>query len=779
MGNDSDTKISINKEINKHKETVEEFKSNQENYKKLFNNLNGMIYRGRMLKNKWMLEILNDFTHDLTGYDMDSFISGKLNWFAIIHPDDINRVSEKSQSLTKVCSNVDLEYRILKKDGNIAWITDIVSSFFKNGKFDYIDGIMFDITDRKKNEERMNYAEKIAKVGSWDWDIKTEKLWWSDETFLTYGFKAQEFEPSYKIFEKVIHPDDKDFVNKSVNDSLEKHVPYNIENRIILPNGEVKWINSQGKVTKDTNGFPIKFSGVQVDITERKEAEIKLSESENQFQRLFNNLGDMIFVGDINNGAIIDANEQASIELGYTRQELLSMTIYDIDMEASKHSHKSFFWDKLNYDDKVKFEGMHKRKDGTSFPVEVNITLIDLDKRYLLGVIRNIKARKDAEKDKTAIQKQIFQSSKLASLGELSAGVGHEINNPLGIIMGHLERIDSKFAKFNPELKRHSTIINAASERIRKIVDGLRTFAGGNRKKNEIVNIHTSILSTINFVETIYKKENIIIETTFRADNYLFIGDRGKLQQVMLNLFTNSKDAMKGKAGILRIGTSNNGNTILINISDNGCGIKNENKDRIFDSFFTTKPVGSGTGLGLGLSISHSIVEEFGGKINVVSEFGIGTTFSVELPVLPEKGQPLEEEEEEEEEEEKLQGKVLIVEDEVDYRDFMCEDLVELGLDVDEADDGDTGLEKIKTNRYDYIITDLKMPRVSGDVLIKETRKLGGNEKIIVITGGFISDYTDEQRRMIRELADGFIKKPFSKKDTYRILKNCSSDKKP
>ena len=385
-----------------------------------------------------------------------------------------------------------------------------------------------------------------------------------------------------------------------------------------------------------------------------------------------------------------------------------------------------------------------------------------------------IAERKKAEKEKTDMQKQIFQTSKLASIGELAAGVGHEINNPLAIIFGYMEKISNKYRKEIPDLIEPIDIVLNSTERIKKIVDGLRTFARMDTEHIQTVNVHKTINDSISLIETIYKQENIIIENLYKADKSEIKGNIGKLQQVIMNLFSNAKDALSQRGGTIKIETRNKRNKVILKFSDDGVGIKKEDLDRIFDTFFTTKEVGKGTGLGLG--ISHSIIEGMNGKIEVDSEYGIGTEFTITLPIAG-KAKLLEEEEEEEEEVMKLKGKILVVDDEDVFRALVCDNLKDLGLEVDDADEGDTALEKIKKNKYDYIITDLKMPRMGGDVLIQEARKLGGKEKIIVITGGIVTDYTSEQRYALRKLSDGYLKKPFKNEEIYAALKNAGNEK--
>jgi len=386
------------------------------------------------------------------------------------------------------------------------------------------------------------------------------------------------------------------------------------------------------------------------------------------------------------------------------------------------------------------------------------------DTPVLRIVVSDITVRKRIENEKDELQKQIFNSSKLASLGVLVAGIGHEINNPLAIIYAYLELIMQ--AQIPLELAEPLKIIFQSVERIDKIVDGLKAYAKIDVENVDEVDVHKIISDIINLVQVVYKHENITIENICNAKKYFIKGHTGRLQQVILNLFSNAKDALIPKGGIIRIETKNEGDKIIINFTDNGTGIQKQDINRIFDAFFTTKEVGKGTGLGLG--IVHSILKNMDGDITVDSKPGVGTCFTITLLTVQKNVSHIIEDEKSITK--KLHGRALVVEDEIHIRTVLCNYLKGFGLEVDEASDGKAALEIIKENIYSYIITDLKMPNISGDILIKEVRNLGRKDRIIVITGDILTDYTIEQRNVVTKLSDGFLMKPFRKDDLYAAL---------
>jgi two-component system NtrC family sensor kinase len=226
-------------------------------------------------------------------------------------------------------------------------------------------------------------------------------------------------------------------------------------------------------------------------------------------------------------------------------------------------------------------------------------------------------------------QQQISQSEKLASIGRLSAGIAHEINNPLTGILTFSHLLKQKKSNNQEDIKDIEVIIRETS-RIRDIVRGLLDFARQTPFEKEFININDILHQVLNLIKSQKEFKPFIIRENYSGKIPNYFGDKNQLQQLFFNLIFNAGEAISND-GIIIIDTSFEDNMIVITIKDNGCGIKKENLDKIFDPFYTTKPVGKGTGLGL--SISHGIVEQHAGHIKCESEEGIGTTFSIFLPV--------------------------------------------------------------------------------------------------------------------------------------------------
>jgi C4-dicarboxylate-specific signal transduction histidine kinase len=261
--------------------------------------------------------------------------------------------------------------------------------------------------------------------------------------------------------------------------------------------------------------------------------------------------------------------------------------------------------------------------------------------KALLNLMEDLQEEKEklAESHKMQIELQAIasQSAKLASVGVLAAGVGHEINNPLAIATGYMARVKKDLVENNRGSKKildYIEKVEIANERVRKIVDGLRTFSRSDTDHLEAISLQEAVDQTVNLISEIYEKDGISIIREDSGLDLLTKGNLGKLQQIILNLIDNAKDATEGRESrkIYLSLKKNSKDTLIFSVRDNGEGISDEIRDKILDPFFTTKGVGNGTGMGLGIVVK--LLHELKGELVIDSEVEVGSTFSVILPLL-------------------------------------------------------------------------------------------------------------------------------------------------
>jgi signal transduction histidine kinase/ActR/RegA family two-component response regulator len=365
----------------------------------------------------------------------------------------------------------------------------------------------------------------------------------------------------------------------------------------------------------------------------------------------------------------------------------------------------------------------------------------------------------------------LLQSEKMALMGQVVAGIAHELNNPLTIVIGNVQLLMMR--EVNQRNLQSLSRIRDGAERASKIVKNLLTFARQEKPERKPTDINAVLRKTLELRAYELKVSNIEVSTEFALELPETMADPHQLQQVFLNLIVNAEHAMltsHGK-GLLRLSTRAEGGKILIFFSDDGPGIPKENIRRVFEPFFTTKAVGKGTGLGL--SICQGIVDEHGGRIDVESTIGRGATFVIELPVLRWIPDPIPVST-------TVQGriptvtrkKILVVEDELQIRQLFEEVLRAQGHDVDTANNGRVALELVDKTNYDLIISDVKMPEVSGPDFYAALQRKGTalERRVIFVTGDLMNP---ETLQFIESTGRAWLGKPFDIDSITRTISDC------
>lgn len=377
--------------------------------------------------------------------------------------------------------------------------------------------------------------------------------------------------------------------------------------------------------------------------------------------------------------------------------------------------------------------------------------------------------KKQMELEQIELKAQLFHSSKLAELGTFAAGIAHEINNPMALISGHVEIItkNCKSICLKDNFDRLNKIRSTINRTI-EIIYGLRTYARRDIEIIENIDVHACINETLSLAESIFEVRSIQIKKNLHAENFWTKACVGKIQQVIMNLVGNAKDALADTSeGIIEVSTYNIEHGLCLKISDNGPGIPEHILARIFDPFFTTK--GPEKGTGLGLSICKKIIESFNGQLNVESSTGHGAAFVITLPVIENVTVKKEIVQDDPDEEFQISGNALVVDDNGGMRELLAYYLASMGLNVHEAEDGEKALEKIMEMPFDYVVTDMQMPKMNGEELLHKIKtEVSADIKVLVVTG----DIGDQCFKKMSP--DGYIYKPFLKIDlinSFKLLK--------
>ncbi len=381
-----------------------------------------------------------------------------------------------------------------------------------------------------------------------------------------------------------------------------------------------------------------------------------------------------------------------------------------------------------------------------------------------LSIVDDITAQIQNEKQRSELEARLRQSQKMEAIGQLSGGIAHDFNNIITIIQGNISMIQNT-ALEPADARECASQIARAAERAAGLTRQLLTFA----RKQQMQPIQLDLNETVAQITRMLQRilgEDITLRTEYAPALPLIHADIGMIEQIILNLAVNARDAMSG-GGKLTLRTSSRENTVRLQVTDNGCGISPELLPRIFEPFFTTKEVGKGTGLGL--ATVYGIVQQHHGKIDVQSEPGKGTTFTVSFPVS---GQAKNSEDNNEAGYNLPSGyeTILLVEDEYPVRSFVRDLLQRCGYTVLEAGSGPAALKiwQIHRDRIALLLTDIIMPENLNGIDLGRRLVADKPRLKVIYTSGYTGNLED---RHSRELVEGsnFIRKPF-KPDTLATL---------
>ncbi len=444
--------------------------------------------------------------------------------------------------------------------------------------------------------EKLNKAQAIAKLGSWRLDIQNNHLEWSDEIFSIFEIDKNKFEASYEYFINTIHPEDRDMVNNAYAKSIIDKKPYEITHRLVSPEGKIKWVHEKCDTSFDKNGEALVSIGTIQDITDKYL-------SEQKYKTLLNLASDAILI--LNNEAkIIESNKQAREYLGYTKQELSTLSIYDLDKNFTKDDHEKVI--KLLNDKPISLERIHTRKDQTTYIAQITAIKIKLDnKDYIYTSTRDI----------TNI-KQMEDQQRLASMGEMIGNIAHQWRQPLNVISTSASGLKFKH-EFIGDLDKDTLYSNLdkiveQTKYLSQTIDDFRGFIKEDKTYTDI-SVKDVLNSSLNLVSATLKNNFINLKLQIE-DDLIIYGNKNELQQAIINILNNATDFLK--ANIKRdddkfifINTKKISKSELeLKILDTAGGIEEKNLKKIFDPYFTTKHKSVGTGLGL--SMCDKIIRE-------------------------------------------------------------------------------------------------------------------------------------------------------------------------
>ncbi|NTW52573.1 MAG: PAS domain S-box protein [Chlorobiaceae bacterium] len=842
-------------------------------------------------------------------------------WASTIHPEDRESVINAGIEATNSKTDLYVEYRVCYPDGSIHWLMSRGKPFCDiNGRVVRFIGTIIDITERKLMEEdlrisreRMNFILDNSHVGLWDLNLQEYSAQCTLEHARLFGYDTIRTEWSLEIFLNHVIEDDRDWVKKSITDSIDKHENYAFECRINRVDGELRWISVAGAFQSDSNDDSRFISGIVQDITERKVAEEALEASERKFRSIAEQISDMVFITD-QYGITNYVSPAVETIAGYTIEEVIGRPfiefIYEEDIEKAFNSfqeglksrqsedvlelryikkdgsifyaeihvqyylHQGFIgyvglirditarksyeqelieskqflkniYDEVNYsifvvdvlpDGSYQFKGINPLHEsltgikseqingmkpeqflppevaesvvshyddciraGKSIQYEESLPFKGEDSLWetvlnpvrdengsvfrIIGTSINITERRKIEESRAKLEDQLLQSQKMEMVGRLAGGIAHDFNNMLTVILGHSEMA---IEQMDPSLTAYADFdaIRQAATHSADLTRQLLAFARKQIVVPEIIELNTTVAEMLPMLRRLIG-DNITLEWTPGCRNSHIKIDPSQIDQILVNLCVNARDAINGNGRITIESSSYTVHNIAteagrseevsrtyvtLSVRDDGHGIDQNDISHIFEPFFTTKESGKGTGLGL--SIVYGIVKQNDGNIDCESQEGKGTKFTIHLPLYR---MPASRDSDVQAEQSIQKGyqTIMLVEDEPSILK-LCKIILERnGYNVIAFCKSTDAIREAEAYRgtIDLLVTDVMMPEMNGSELSGKLLATRPDLKVL-----FISGYTDDviSQNSIFEAGFNFIQKPFQPKalitTVYNIL---------
>jgi PAS domain S-box-containing protein len=496
-----------------------------------------------------------------------------------------------------------------------------------------------------------------------------------------------------------------------------------------------------------------------------------------RFRTIFDSLNDVVLILDPSTGTILDANLKTIELYGWTSAQVAHKTLGDLSSGVPPYTQADALgWmAKARAGEALTFEWQARTSDGGIRWVEVSMRRGQIDgQERLLVSVRNIEARKKAERDRAVLEARLRQAEKMDAIGHLAGGVAHDFNNQLTGIMGYAELLASAIE--DPELASYAAHIARASRRSADLTRQLLAFARRGNYQEVAVDVHALLGEVVALLERSLDKR-ITIHQELAAGSHVVMGDPSQLQNALLNLGINARDAMPDggaltiRTSVASAGASTTERHLRVVVSDTGTGMSEETLKRIFEPFFTTKAPGKGTGMGL--ASVYGAVQIHKGTISVESALGRGTTFQIDLPLSDQQGAG----------QAVGQGprsvslagrRALVIDDERDVREVIRTVLARAGCRVETFADGPEAIAAFAAwwREIDVVILDMVMPKMGGQGVFRELRRIDPRARVVLLSGHSLDG---EAQSLLDEGAEAFVAKPFHAEALLEQVDACAS----
>ncbi|MBI4964283.1 MAG: PAS domain S-box protein [Desulfomonile tiedjei] len=772
--------IELTEDITDRKRAEEALRLSEERYRRLFEDAPLMYVITRNERGVPLISDCNELFLNSVGYTRKAVLGQPLADF--YSPESRTELLERGGYTRALAGEFFIgERQLLTHDGRlIPALLYTATEMDPSGQVIGTRAMFVDITGRKKaegkmqdSEERLRLTLEAAQIGIWDWDVKNDQ-WYASPTYHSMlGYEPETGLADRRKWLDRVHPDDRAQVKERIQEVLTRDFKeYQYEARLQHADGTYRWQQVRGfGIKRDENGKVTRMLGIRMDITERKQAEEARRESDKRYRTLFEESRDGVYFV-LRDGEIMDVNPSFLEIFGYTREELIGKDIRALYVDPA---------DRLKFQEEIEKKGFvkdyavkYRKRDGAEMDCLLTSSVYHREDGSIAGyrgIVRDVT-------DQKKLQRELLQAQKMESIGTLAGGIAHDFNNLLTVVLGFSELLligkdqrDPSYA----DLQRIKHAATSGADLVKRILAFSRKADFNPRP----LNLNHEIEQAKQLLTRTVPK---MIEVELALSNGLppVIADPTQVEQVLMNLAVNARDAMPdgGKLTIvtrlvaldeeycgLHLGAKP-GNYVMLSVSDTGHGMDQETLNHIFEPFYTTKASGEGTGLGL--AMVYGMVKQHGGYIICNSEPGMGTTFNIYLPVIPNEAKS------ENATETRILSRgtetILLVDDEEMVRDLGKRILERSGYAVLTAANGLETLDEYKKEGHNIslVILDLMMPEMGGKQCLEDLLKIDPQIKVLIASG---YSAAGETKKAIELGASGFVDKPYAMKGLLEAVR--------
>jgi PAS domain S-box-containing protein len=741
--------LSSERDVTVRRQTEAALMQSEKKYRELVETANSVILTWDTEGN---ITFLNDYGEKFFGFSKDELLGKNVVGTIVPRSESSGRdLKGLMEEIQKMPDNFrDNENENITKDGRRVWVRWANRAILnENGATVGILSIGYDITQHRqaeavlrKRERQLAESQRLAHIGSWEHNLSTDQVVWSDELFRLLGLNPGKDEANIQTFLQIVHPDDLDDLKKAIKETVELQKPFSIDYRFILRDGTHRVLHAQAELTHDDAGKQVVLRGTGQDITDRKQADEALRQKEEMMRNLLDGVDEGFIVID-RHYRILTANRAYCNQVGLEPANVLGKHCFELSHRVDRPCFENGeeCATRLVFETGEPHVSMHRHVDHGGEVIFVEAKAFPLKDSSgqvtsVIEVINNIT-------EKQLLEEQRLKTQKLEAVGTLAGGIAHDFNNLLQGVFGYIS-----MARMTVDQRQKCLDMLEQAEKALhmsvNLTNQLLTFSKGGKPVRKKMQLRPLIENSVKFA---LSGSRVDYKLEFDDALWMVEADEGQIGQVIQNIVLNAEQAMP-LGGTVTIKANNvralqkglppvlpQGNYVQMSMSDNGMGIPEDYLPKIFDPYFTTKEKGSG----LGLATSYSIIKNHGGILDVESVVGKGSTFFIWLPAA----------EAVEAKAESLPGpgpavgkrRILLMDDEEIVRNIAGEMISSLGHEVELVASGEEAIEKCQSANqlekpFDLLIFDLTIRGGMGGIqTLDKLRETYPTVKAIVSSG--------------------------------------------